>query len=553
MKYVIYCAHTADGNIVNITHNPQIDYEFIKRSHNLYGFEVISSDMDISQANYVMRSVSRHKGLLKTMIFYGGRKGDAAKLNLIKSAMSDLGIKPLKKARHVAMGEWVDELSLDAVYSLIKGRIMSYHELINIIEEKHIFTEGNLHDLLHVLYLQEKINILPSLWIDRPGRKYICMLCEEELYGYGTEYATCPCCGANAEAQDVLYFCVYKEEETRRTHIKFKDTRKLSLYQDKASYELMNFLTEDAQECLIWTVPGAEDLNIPMRAMREVLNKGGNVGVAVETEEMGNMFSSAVNSVFPDYEFRFERVLSMDITEGINIFAFDDIKRLTGAFDLLLLWDKTGKTGGGINPGLKIVRRAVKPCGKVIYMTSTPKFELFDTAQKKKMNVAAVPLRNHGKPSPEPRVMTYNTLSKDNLFIPRSVMDFITYSAVQKKYLNIIAPDSELVSLLKEELISTGEIEKKWLSKEMPLIEIKEYSADITLEQAENIIVFLADDENVFDERSLLLCAGLCGMSDLQSSGEVVYVASKENRPMEKAREMLRFLNKCAWEMGYLK
>ena len=69
----------------------------------------------------------------------------------------------------------------------------------------------------------------------------------------------------------------------------------------------------------------------------------------------------------------------------------------------------------------------------------------------------------------------------------------------------------------------------------------------------ENIIVFFADDKNVFDEKMLLNAAGLSGRCHPHTMGEVIFVGSKESDEMYNARLMLRFLNKTAWELGCLK
>lgn len=547
MKYVIYCGHTDSGDVINMTHNINIDYAFLNKTGELYSIEILTPDINISQADYVMRYINRENGARGFSFLRGGRKGSSLKYELIKRALSELGIKPLKKSWAVREAELTCIGSGEAVYSILRGRIMSCGQMICIVNKDNLFVDGNMYDILHSLYLEKKVRLFPSILIDRPGRKYICMYCENELPGELLDgYSRCPCCGNYVDFDEPLFACGAEENRKRCVHVKYKCDRKLTLYQDRASLELASFLNEDGHECLLWTAPGTEDMHIASRTIREVLNRGGRVLIGFPSRDEALESFLLLKETFPGAKVVFDDGPSGADMGNIVICQFENIKRYYETFELAIL-NGLPDDEDCLGPHL---RRAIRQDGRVIYETSTPDYNTYSRAVRGDIKLITVPLRGNGKPSAEPRILTYKAMSPENFFIPGEVADFLVWSLREKMRTCILVPSCGLVDMLKNELLSIDGIDEQCLLGTEPMILIVPFSYGHIYDGMENVILFFADQREIFDEKSLLYGAGIC---ENGGPGEVIFVGSKESDEMYNVKLMLRFMNKTAWEMGYLK
>lgn len=556
MKYVIYCAHTSQGDIINMTHNPYIDYAFIKESHDIYGFEILTPDLDISRVNYIMRSMNKEPGPVRHLLLRNIRSSSGLKMEHMKKAMLELGINYPRKFRHIINGENLGHMeTVYALHSLLKGRIMDYCELDELIKCEGIFLEDNVYDMLQILYLKRHIDIIPSIRIDKPWRKYTCRHCEEEIHaGALNAGSRCPACGSYIDFEEPLFACGIKSEHGGCISIKYKAYKKLTLYQDRAVMELSSFLDNDRDECLLWTVPGAEDINITSNVTRDVLARGGRVGIGVSCSDDGKDYCSVINETFPNTPYVFHEGPGLVNKYDITILNCKDIRRYYKSFDLIILNECPVYPMGNTDTGYILARRALKEKGKIIHATSVPDFHIYNRAIKGTIKLITVPLRKHGKPSPEPRILTYKALASGISFIPGAVLDFILWSINEKVRVRIIVPEHSMISELRYALLNCGEVKEEWLDCQNPGILIATLPLRlINVEEEENIIVFMADDNTVFDEKNLLKAAAIPGRYYSYKSGEVIFVGARESDEMYNTRMMLRSINKSAWEMGYLK
>lgn len=556
MKYVIYCAHTSQGDIINMTHNPYLDYEFFHKTNELYGFEVLTPDLTISQANYVIRAMGKERGPVEYLLMRSIKSSGSIKIEQMKKALWNLDLKPLRKSRRIQGGEALPGgASLDAVYNLLRGRVSGSMELNSMVRNESLFLQDDLYDILQHLYLLGKISILPSIWIEKPGRKYICRHCERELViDYRSMDTVCPCCGSYSEFEEPLFACSSDEKKYGRISVKYKACKSLSLYQDRAFTELCLFLKDGREECLLWAVPGAEDANITSGIIREVLNSGGRVGISVPCHQDGLKYLSAVKEAFPNTNCDFFNISKFEEEKDIVIFKSPDIRRYYKIFDLIIL--KESPLSSGIEGSFNnlLVKRALREKGKVVHATCAPDYRLYSRALKEDVKLVPVPLRKQGRPSPEPRIMTYKALSRDYCFIPPGALDFILWSVNDNVKVHLIVPDDSLIESLKSGLLSSGEIKGEWIQGKDPRIIITTLNESYTdMEDEENVLIFLADDREIFNERTLLYGAGFARRNEGCSIGEVIFIGSKETEEMYNAKLMLRFLNKSAWEMGYMR
>lgn len=556
MNYKIYCAHTKDRDIFDMTCSPAADLAYYKNLYGINRIEIITQDIDISQALYIIRNSDSNYSPVQRILFRGSKKTEALKLQSIVKSMAQLGLKPLRKPVIVdCASELPGEDSLSFVQEILKGRILSLSEVHSIINKKGMFLKEDTQDILQVLYISHRIEVMPFVMIDKPERRYTCTKCCREIsYSELYDDSKCSGCGGYIQVDEPVFACCSNDKEPSRTPVKFKEYKGLSFPQDRGSIDLCTFLKGGIAECLLWMVPGSEDANITSRAVREVLNKGGRCAAAVSCHSEGAEYLRCIKGTFSNINCEFSQGMAASGNEDVVITGMEDIKRYYKAFDLIILSEASECTNKAVSCLDAHVKRALKDGGKIIYATSKPDYKTYKRVLKGEVSLVAVPLRSHGRLCPEPRIMTYKALSYDNLFIPSEVMEYITWSAGENVRVHVIVPYEELIEQVRGLLLNCDGIKDVWLSGKNPIILITtSLPGHIHVGEEENIIVFFADESKAFDEKTLISLAGLSGRSNSRASGEVLFVGSGESDEMYNARHMMRYINKAAWEMGYVK
>jgi len=556
MNYVIYCAVMAEGTLINMTHDPEVDFTFLSQKYELHRIEVLTAEIGISLADYVMRNMDRGHSAFERLMLRGGKKSGEEKLHFIKRLMAELDIKPLRKSNLIQEGSPLPgEGDLEAVRSLLMGRIMSLREIQEAVKLSGIILDLNINDILQNLYLKRQVVISPSLHIEKPGKKYRCLKCSREISYYEyTKDSKCPSCGEYLEEDEPLFASDYGISHDMMMHVKFKEYKKFTYPQDRASLELAAFLDDSREECLFYPVPGMEDINIVSRAIREVLNRGGRAAVAVLCREEIKKCFEALRDTFPNSACLLQ-MGTVTLGKGdIVVCGIEDIYGYYKAFDLVLLWEASVCPKRGKPYPVYQIRRALRDGGKIIYSSPAPDFGLYTRAEKGDIGLVTLPIRGHNRPHPEPRIISYKGLSQESFFIPAEVMDFIVWSVEEGVKIHIIVPLESLINRVREMITDCDEIRKDWLIEPNPKILITTFPCRrIYVEEEENIIVLFADDTVIFDEKALLDVAGMAGRINIHMPEEVIFVGSKETDEMHNAKSMIRSLNKNAWEMGYLK
>jgi Superfamily II DNA/RNA helicase required for DNA uptake (late competence protein) len=552
MDYYIYSAHVNSDTIVNITNNPCIDLTVLNETFGVGGIEVLTPALGVSQADYVMRSMNREQGFMQKFVLRGSRKSGSVKTVLIKEALQRLGISPLRKGRIVSRGESLPgEYDIKTLYDVLQGRILSISGINRMIKDNGVYLDAPVSDILQALYLRNKLTVYPSLYIDEPYEYPLCRICGSRLGGEDGVY--CPVCGSFAESDEPLFGCRYEGVNASVSPIKFKESRDLSYIQEAASEELCSFLHGDLKECLLWTIPGTENINITNKAIKDVLYHGGRCAFFSQCHEENKKVLECLKEAFPSQCILLYKPYNLLGNEDIVICSFDDIKSFYRSFDLIIINEANGY--GEKMPGyiVSAAKRALKGEGKVIYATSTPDHSFYERVMKKDIGLVSVPVRNHGGPFPEPRVMTYRILSNGEFFIPGEVIDYILWSIGRNTQVYIIVPSVEYIEPLKGAIVSDERVKEDWVYGPKPVINVSTlFDSTVYSKEQKNVLVYFADDR-AFNEKALLSAAGIQGWSGQDVLGEVVFVGSRESDEMYNTRMMMRFINKQAWEMGYLK
>lgn len=177
-----------------------------------------------------------------------------------------------------------------------------------------------------------------------------------------------------------------------------------------------------------------------------------------------------------------------------------------------------------------------------------------------------LPVRDNKKPLAEPRyIITRLDIKKD---IPYMVYDYLNFSIERNRKVIIYVPDNDRIQCVyrylcnfKESLAKNilyfdkAESDDKILVNFMKIkkaIIVTDDYRDIYVDLKDvDVMVYFSDDKN-FSYKKLVYFCGKVGRTEHISSGEVIFLANEESSDMEKAKNITRYFNKEAWEMGLL-
>ncbi|MEG1256779.1 hypothetical protein [Clostridium sp.] len=170
-------------------------------------------------------------------------------------------------------------------------------------------------------------------------------------------------------------------------------------------------------------------------------------------------------------------------------------------------------------------------------------------------------------PIVEPRIITTRMNIEEE--IPMGVYEYLKWSINTNKKVIIYVPDDEKVDKVYEYLHHIKEkLTKNIFKEKLNKINRKDVSRFILSEggilvtddfnenfrgiHPLNVIVFFADHSN-FNYKDLVYISSKVNRLSIAEREEVIFVCNNETNHIDKCREVLRELNKRAWEEGFLK
>lgn len=552
MEYFIYTACINGESKINISSNPRIDFTILQNILDTASIEVLTPPLSISQADYIMKALNRkHRFFEKLPVLRSKRYGNL-KADTFERLLMSLNINPLRRARIIDKGDALPvDSDLKSIHDILEGRILTMDGINEAMKKNRQHIASPAGDILQVLYLKDKLDIYPSLVIDEPYGETRCRTCGSRI-DYTDSDSRCKVCGSVAESSEPLFALTYRGINAAIGPMKYREFRDMSIPQAAASAKLCTFLGSNRDECLLWTIRGAENINIAARAIKDTLYRGGRCACLSPSIKEGMKLCSSLKRIFPSSECTLLNEYHTEAGKDIVVCNFEDIVSFYRSFDLVIINEVSGDAKKFPEYLLHPARESLTSRGKIIYATSTPDYQLYRRALKGDTYLVTVPIRSWGKPSPEPRVITYKISEGGCSFIPKEIIEFIIWSLRKKIPVHIVVPSSDCVKLLEDGLISNRRIKQDWVEGPDRRINITIPSDEASRRTGENVLVYFADDSSVFDEKALLDAAGLSGETNT-GPGQVIFVGSRENDKMYNARMMLRYINKQAWEMGYLK
>lgn len=475
------------------------------------------------------------------------------------------------------LAEWDGQLEAEHLHQLLAGRILLLDEVERAVQERRLWLSHSLTDLLQYLFLEGLIDCraavgtVPSCRCLRCGstdlKQENCLECGER------EVLVCNTCGDMGLAKSCSpYYATPASERQCPLDVQPVLPFQLTTAQEQAADALQRFVGSGrASVCLFWAVCGAGKTETTLLALAQVLRLGGHVLWATPRRDVVQELAPRLQAAFPDLEVAAYHGGTSDRFADVPlvIATTHQALRLYSAFDLVIL-DEVDAFPYLHNPMLELaVRRALRPEGKLIYLTATPTEDLLQQARRGQVEQVLLPVRFHGQPLPEPELhrlrlpvpsqaawpvprllanMLLDSVERDlcqtMVFVPSVALAEVVGKALSAHF--AASGNADWVEHIHAADPERVQKRSRFFAGEFPiLVTTTLMERGITIPRL-NIIVLYADREPVFNESTLIQIAGRAGRSAEYPEGRVCFLAERRSRAMLGAKQKILGLNLSA-------
>ena len=342
----------------------------------------------------------------------------------------------------------------------------------------------------------------------------------------------------------------------------------MSKEQEKLSKELVEITDK---EHLVWAVTGAGKTEMIFELIRTVLVKGGRVGLAAPRIDVCNELAPRIKEAFPLEEVAVLHGLTEESYKRtpITIATTHQMLRFYHAFDVLIVDEVDAFPYSNSDMLQFAVHRAVKPTGRLVFMTATPsKLELYQI-QHQQLSYSLLPARFHRHPLVVPLFKELRNWDRalEKKKIPQELYLWM------KKRIDVKTPFLVFVSTIRqipavEEMMSRAFPNARFSSvssqeeqRQERIQQMRDGTLDflITTTILERGVTFYGIDvavteahEEIFTREVLVQIAGRVGRSVNHPGGEVVYFYEGISRAMKQAKKEIESLNEEARKRGLI-
>ncbi|WP_314110436.1 helicase-related protein [uncultured Granulicatella sp.] len=425
--------------------------------------------------------------------------------------------------------------------------------------------------------LEQMGEVLPGF--HKGSGKFVCNRCGNQNV---EEFAVGPCiiCQKNCHyclrclnMGKVKECCVLVavEEQTpafppHSVQLYYKHT--MSKEQEKLSKELVEVTDK---EHLVWAVTGAGKTEMIFELIRTVLEKGGRVGLAAPRIDVCNELAPRIKEAFPLEEVTVLHGLTDESYKRtpITIATTHQMLRFYHAFDVLMIDEVDAFPYSDSDMLQFAVHRAVKPTGRLVFMTATPsKLELYKI-QHHQLSYSLLPARFHRHPLVVP---LFKELRNWNSALEKKKIPQELYLWMKKRldektpFLIFVSTIGQICAV--EEMMSRAFSNASFSSvssqedqRQERIQQMRDGKLDflITTTILERGVTFYGIDvavteaqEEIFTREVLVQIAGRVGRSVDHPGGEVVYFYEGMSRAMKQAKKEIESLNEEARKRGLI-
>lgn len=493
-------------------------------------------------------------------------------------------------AEKICSKNWTKDYAKEQdFHSRTNGRLLAKVDLQRLGQECGL-PYSEILSLSHDRVVKGEAEWIPA--VKREGNSWRCQRCGEteveewtSIYGLA---ATCPSCtalGAVSSLHALYRSVVHSGDESKSCNTSF--TRLLdeipfvfsprwglSDAQKLAAQEVLEFVKEESinAEMLLWAACGAGKTEVCFPATAWALGKRKKVLFAAPRQDVVLDVAPRIQQDFPGLKLS---VLTGTSPERFTPASFvlattHQILRFFQAFDLIFLDEMDAFPYYGNAALVWGVEQALRPGGKIVYLTATPSPESLEKVRQGGMRLIRLPARHHRKaiPIPEWRKIS-GELKPEGLghreqgqkifswirelsrvgpvlfFVPKISWVNPWVEILQKEFPQWGISGSYSADPLRREKI------EGLRSKEFQVfVSTSILERGVTIPNAQ--VMVLGADHEVFDERALVQMAGRVGRTQNNPTGNAVFLSSKKTPIIEKAIHWIREQNELAFKQGLI-
>ena len=342
----------------------------------------------------------------------------------------------------------------------------------------------------------------------------------------------------------------------------------MSKEQEKLSQELVKVTDK---EHLVWAVTGAGKTEMIFELMKSVLEEGGRVGLAAPRIDVCNELAPRIKEAFPLEEVTVLHGLTDESYKRtpITIATTHQMLRFYHAFDVLMIDEVDAFPYSNSDMLEFAVHRAVKPTGRLVFMTATPsKLELYQI-QHHQLSYSLLPARFHRHPLVVPLFKELRNWDRalEKKKIPQELYLWMKKRLDEKTPFLVFVSTIVQIPAVEEMMrrafsnASFSSVSSQEEQRQERIQQMRDGKLDflITTTILERGVTFYGIDvavteaqEEIFTREVLVQIAGRVGRSVNHPGGEVVYFYEGMSRAMKQAKKEIESLNEEARKRGLI-
>lgn len=463
-----------------------------------------------------------------------------------------------------------DNKAEKAFNRLTLGRQLSTRDLRGLARQLKI-KEDDIKKLAHFNVEQGRAKWVPA--VKRIDRGWQCQRCgERDVEEWPSQYemaATCRSCDSigSSTSLDVLY----RDERSlvgAPSEVIFQPHWVLTEGQRLASEQVFEFIKDPYEKtALLWAACGAGKTEVCFPSAAWALKQGKSVLFAAPRQDVINDVAPRLQRDFPDYPFQvLTGTSSVKFQGGSMVLATThQVLRFWRAFDVIFMDEMDAFPYHGSHALEWGLNHALRPGGKILYLTATPSSEGLKAVRQGKMRLIRLPARHHRTSLPVPiwekyrhsiepngctgvwvsQINSLRVLGPVLVFVPK-----ISWIDPWIKCFRRCFPSWCVDGSYSADPNRSSKIESLRQGEFDLFVSTTILERGITLPGIQ--VVVLGADHPVFDERALVQMAGRVGRTRESPEGRVIFMSKQRTPAMKTAVLWIEDLNKRALELGLI-
>lgn len=588
-----YILLTESGARAGFGHSPGFDWAYanVRAPTDL---AVITPPVPVALAEVVATEVGRrlagvsrvHPGVARQVAVRAGRRTARSVLQALgfsgPTFLSAGSFRHSSRFDAERAGNRIPPRSLVIESALeLAGRCLLYEEAMRALASGGFSSLDGTHDLLAAICAEGLGLLRPAVSISPLGARS-CNRC-----GSRGPFASTPCahCGRQAcflclqcrsmgSARECVPLYLVAGHECASIHAgAVAEVADLAMpyaltdAQEQAAGMLRDWYADGStREVLVWAVCGAGKTEVSFGAMHSALTSGQRVLFAAPRRDVVAELAPRVQAAFPGVAcstFCGGSTGQRDYDARIILATTHQAMRFYRRFGLVVLDEADAYPFAGSEALAASVRRAIASEGRLVIMTATPSRGHLARVNSGLLPCIRIPVRHHGKPLPEPEVVT----AAGSDLLPK-VADIACASVRSGSPLLVFVPRRRQVQEVAGYL--SGKVpgaRVEWVHSQDParddkraaisggkcdvLVSTSVMERGVTVDGVD-VVVCYADDDIVFDYRALIQMAGRSGRTAANPGGRVWFVCANENWHTRMAAGVIRQMNAEAAARGLL-